>query len=50
MAMDMNGVIQFWSAGAERMYGWSKQEALGQISHDLLFTKFSQALDAIKGQ
>jgi two-component system cell cycle sensor histidine kinase/response regulator CckA len=50
MAMDMNGVIQFWSAGAERMYGWSKQEALGQISHDLLQTKFSQALDAIERQ
>jgi PAS domain S-box-containing protein len=50
LAMDLNGVIQFWSAGAERMYGWSKQDALGKISHDFLQTKFPQALADIERQ
>ena len=50
MAMDLKGGIQFWSAEAERMYGWNKQDALGKISHDLLQTKFPQALDDIERQ
>ena len=32
--------IAFWNQGAERLYGWSKQEALGRLTHDLLDTVF----------
>ena len=32
------GRIIYWSEGAQRLYGWSKEEAVGQISHDLLKT------------
>ncbi|HXZ05093.1 MAG TPA: ATP-binding protein [Ktedonobacteraceae bacterium] len=32
--------ISFWNKGAERLYGWTEQEASGQVSHELLQTRF----------
>jgi PAS domain S-box-containing protein len=32
------GTIIFWNRGAERLYGFSREEAIGRSSHDLLLT------------
>src|SRR5215475_12351042 len=37
--MGSTGVIEFWNAGAERLYGFDQSEAVGHVSHDLLRTQ-----------
>jgi PAS domain S-box-containing protein len=36
----LGGPIEFWNAGAERLYGFTPDEAVGRTSHSLLQTKF----------
>ncbi len=45
---DLDGTIRFWSAGAERLYGWSRNEAVGRRSHDLLAARLPQPLDVVQ--
>lgn len=40
MVRDQNGVTQFWNSGAEALYGWSREEMLGQNIHTMLETVF----------
>jgi PAS domain S-box-containing protein len=39
-AWSLDGPIEFWNAGAERLYGFTGDEAVGRASHALLQTKF----------
>lgn len=36
VATDLEGAITHWTAGAERLYGWSAQEAIGRDVLELL--------------
>jgi PAS fold len=40
LAWRLDGPIEFWNAGAERLYGFASDEAIGRSSHSLLQTKF----------
>jgi PAS domain S-box-containing protein len=44
---DSDGIIRYWNSGAEKTYGWTKEEALGNKSHDLLQTQFPISLEDI---
>ena len=37
---DVEGKVLHWTAGCERLYGWTRQEAVGQVVHELLKTKY----------
>ncbi|MBS3735130.1 MAG: PAS domain-containing protein [Phycisphaerae bacterium] len=41
---DMDGRVVFWNRAAERMYGWSRGEAIGQSAHMLLRTQFGVSM------
>src|SRR6266480_2229125 len=38
-ARDMDGRVTYWNQSAERMYGWTKEEVLGQSTFELLKTE-----------
>ena len=42
---DLNGTITFWNARAEELYGFTRDEALGQVTHTLLQTHFGDTLE-----
>jgi PAS domain S-box-containing protein len=36
----LDGRITYWNRGAQELYGWRAEEAVGKLSHDLLRTVF----------
>jgi PAS domain S-box-containing protein len=47
LVWQLNGPIEFWNTGAERLYGFTPKEAIGQSSHTLLQTKFPVEFTAL---
>lgn len=48
LVRDLDDRIIFWNAGAEACYGWTREEAMGQVSHTLFQTIFPKPLGEIK--
>jgi PAS domain S-box-containing protein len=49
-AWRLDGPIDFWNAGATRLYGFEAGEAVGRISHELLQTEFPVELSALRSR
>ena len=50
LVRDMNAVITYWNRGAEELYGWSLQQAIGKRSHELFRTVFPAPLADIEAE
>jgi PAS domain-containing protein len=40
-------LVSYWNKGAERLYGWTRSEAIGHSTHDLLHTVFAVPVSEI---
>ena len=49
-ARGLDGRIQFWSAGAQRLYGWTEQEAVGADALKLLHTELPVPPEEARGR
>lgn len=46
----LDGTVLHWSSGMADLYGWTAQEAVGRVSHDLLRTCFPAPLVEIEAE
>jgi PAS domain S-box-containing protein len=47
---DLSDLITYWNRGAQELYGWTPQEAVGKRSHDLLRTVFPAPLGELNAE
>lgn len=43
-----DGRISYWNKGAERLYGWTSEEAVGRSTQDVLRTEFPVSMEEIE--
>ena len=44
----MNSEVLYWNPAAERLYGWTKEETVGRVTHEFLHTDFPIPLAEIE--
>jgi len=44
---DLKSRVIFWNQGAKNTYGWTAEEAMGRVTHELLRTRFPVSLEAV---
>jgi PAS domain S-box-containing protein len=42
--------VTYWNKGAEAAYGFTREEALGRVKHELLRTEFPEPLESIRAR
>jgi PAS domain S-box-containing protein len=50
LVRDLDDRITAWNEGSRRLFGFTREEALGAVSHALLRTRFPAPLEAIRAQ
>ncbi|HEY9605765.1 MAG TPA: response regulator [Allocoleopsis sp.] len=46
LVRDLNNRIQYWNKGAERLYGWTAEDAIGKNANELLYRR--ETLDQLE--
>ncbi len=49
-ARDMKGVISYWNYGAEALFGWPAEHAVGKLAHELLKTASPLPFEQIEAE
>jgi PAS domain S-box-containing protein len=47
---DMSDVITYWNRGAQELYGWTAEEAIGKRAHELLHSVFPAPIEEIRAE
>jgi len=47
---DMTGQVTYWNRGAQELYGWSAEEAVGKSTQDLLQATYTAPLEEVNAQ
>jgi len=43
----LEGKILYWNRGAERLYGWTRDDVRGKVTHEILETRFPKPVEEI---
>jgi PAS domain S-box-containing protein len=47
---DMDDIITYWNRGAQELYGWTAEQAIGKHSHLLLRTEFRSPVNEVQAE
>jgi PAS domain S-box-containing protein len=47
---DMSDVVTYWNRGAEELYGWTAEDAVGKRAHELLRSVFPVPIEEIRAE